>query len=208
MAQHTMQGTPLYLSPKIREAYIQYFNGPNMKVAHNIYKSDVYSLGVTLIHTMTLQPPNELAFTNGLEGRIETVLRRTSHYSMEVKRMVAEMMRVEETLRPDFVQLERQFCPQRPASPVRSPPAAVPKPPSPRAQEEVYSVPELIDNLCIYCDQRKEVFQLCHLVCFDCLAETVNIQARERQVQIKCRCGLAFSPAVISLVLDPSLLPS
>lgn len=216
MAQHTMQGTPLYLSPKIREAYVQFFNGPSVRVAHNIYKSDVYSLGVTMVHTMTLLPPNDLAILSGLSGRIDAVMGRITHYSDRVKRIVRRMLVVEEAQRPDFVELDAEVNPSsvapvpayKPSSPLRMPhpPAAVVPPavhePAPQ------SIPELEESLCSYCGRTTEVFALCHFICFECFSAVVTQQARERRVHITCRCGAHFSPSMLALVLDPSHIPS
>ena len=215
LAQHTMQGTPLYLSPKIREAYMQFFSGPSTRVAHNVYKSDVYSLGLTIIHAMTLLPPNELAYTNGLEARIEAVMARITHYSAAVKRMVGRMMIVEERQRPDFVDLDQEFNPGRPASPINQPSSPVqipssplPLPQAPPERAEAQSVPQLVENTCSYCQVVKEVFPICHFICFECFAKVANQQARERKVKIICRCGTQYSPLMLSLVLDSSLYSS
>lgn len=199
-----MQGTPLYLSPKIREAYMQYFNGPGARVAHNVYKSDVYSLGLTMIHVMTLLPPNELAFTNGLEARIEAMMSRITHYSTAVKRIVRRMMIVEESLRPDFVELDQELNPVRPPSPIYNRPLPVPQAPPQRPLPEAESIPQLVENTCSYCSARTEVFEICHLICFDCFAKVVNEQAQSKQVRITCRCGIQYSPLMLALVLDSS----
>lgn len=216
MAQHTMQGTPLYLSPKIREAYVQFFNGPASRVAHNIYKSDVYSLGVTMVHAMTLLPPNELAILSGLAGRIDAVMARITHYSDKVKRLVRRMLIVEEGQRPDFVELDAEVNPSsvvpapihKPSSPLRMPhpPAAVIPPPA--REPAPQSIPELEENLCCYCQRTTEVFSLCHCICFECFSQVVTKQAQERKLHITCRCGTPFSPTMLSLVLDPALFPS
>lgn len=43
---HTILGTPVYLSPVLWEAYIR---KQNFKVDHNLEKSDVFSLGLTFL---------------------------------------------------------------------------------------------------------------------------------------------------------------
>lgn len=43
-------GSQPYLSPKLEE----YLQNKNLKLRHNIYKSDVFSLGLTLLEVVTL----------------------------------------------------------------------------------------------------------------------------------------------------------
>jgi len=48
--EHSMAGTPLYLSPILRRAFTQQLLGQQIgPVEHNPYKSDVFSLGLTLV---------------------------------------------------------------------------------------------------------------------------------------------------------------
>lgn len=50
---HTVTGTPIYLSPLLRQGAISL----TRTIRHNVYKSDVYSLGLTFLHMAKLSPP-------------------------------------------------------------------------------------------------------------------------------------------------------
>ena len=106
----TLVGTPLYLSPALRNEFIKKIMGyPVARVAHNPYKSDMFSLGMTFLHMARLVPPNELATLDDLEPKRRAVLAEVP-YSSRVKDLLGRMLELDESLRPDFLQLKGLFC--------------------------------------------------------------------------------------------------
>merc|ERR1719476_674512 len=88
---HTRVGTPYYLSPEIIR-----------KQPYN-YKTDVWSLGVLLYEMAALTRP----FAGTLETLPKVILRGEfeplgSHYSQELKDLVADMLRVDPTQRAEL----------------------------------------------------------------------------------------------------------
>lgn len=61
MLKNSLVGTPLYLSPKLWDAYI---SGQTSEVKHDLEKSDVYSLGLTLLQTYLLLNDPEICGIN------------------------------------------------------------------------------------------------------------------------------------------------
>jgi len=107
---NTLVGTPLYLSPALRAEFLKKIIGfPVTRVVHNPYKSDVYSLGLTLLHMAQLQAPTELASLDDVESKRRTVLEQVP-YSARVKEILGRMLELEEPVRPDFMQLKGLFC--------------------------------------------------------------------------------------------------
>lgn len=97
----TVTGTPLYLSPQLRKAlYSQ-----SSQTSHNAYKSDVYSLGMTLLVLAILNPVQVL---NSSEEKLAIVLAGIP-YSEQFKSMVGWMIVNKEENRPDFFQLQQYF---------------------------------------------------------------------------------------------------
>lgn len=102
----TIQGTPLYLSPKLRNAYAKMMAEPELvTVRHNVYKSDVFSLGITMLHLAGLEAPQGLGGLKSLEGRLSEAIQAVNMYSKEFRSALSVMMELKEKKRPDFVQL-------------------------------------------------------------------------------------------------------
>ena len=99
----TTTGTPIYLSPKLREGL---FRGSS-QVTHNAYKSDVYSLGITLLVLAILNP---VKVVNATPEKLMNILAGIS-YSEPYKEMVRWMLAQREEDRPDFVQLQQWLEP-------------------------------------------------------------------------------------------------
>jgi serine/threonine protein kinase len=99
----TLTGTPLYLSPALRREFsMMMMNG----VDHNLFKSDVYSLGLTFLYMASLQPVTDLTALNGLEDRIELRIKALPSQYPLVKEILYEMLRFDEKTRPSFSELE------------------------------------------------------------------------------------------------------
>ena len=97
-------GTLAYLSPILKEHFLTSVEtGKNLQVRHNPFKSDVYSLGLTILHMCTLIQPSLNSGPN-LEIRIENSIDKLK-YSVFVKNLVKAMLVVNEQKRMDFIQL-------------------------------------------------------------------------------------------------------
>jgi serine/threonine protein kinase len=100
--QHTTTGTPLYLSPLLRNALTS-----NMRaVQHNAYKSDVYSLGLTFLHMAKLSPPVEVMVGDPQmrAARMEQTI-ASLNYSESLQYLLRCMLADEEDVRPTFVEV-------------------------------------------------------------------------------------------------------
>jgi len=62
----TLTGTPDYLSPTLNEAYTLYLMGRSaeVRVKHNVFKSDLFSLGLTYLRMATLKDIRRLNLPN------------------------------------------------------------------------------------------------------------------------------------------------
>lgn len=96
----TLMGSPLYMSPLLREGLV---NGVEY-VRHNPYKSDMYSLGVTFIYMCSLKMP-QVALSELLRG-IQSV-----GYSEALTSILGMMTMEEEDGRYDFIQLRAYLNP-------------------------------------------------------------------------------------------------
>lgn len=104
-------GTVPYFSPLQMQGYLSYIQGVNVNcmVRHHPVKSDVYALGLTFIHMTSLVPPNGLnSLDNGLQGRIINAI-ASLKYDNKVKKIIEEMLIIEEELRPNFLDLDIQI---------------------------------------------------------------------------------------------------
>lgn len=102
----TLQGTPIYLSPKLRKSYYEMMKNPeNVTARHNPYKSDVFSLGISFVHVALLEPPVELATLKGFSRKRNQCLDRMNVYSKDFKGVLRLMLEKREEKRPDFLQL-------------------------------------------------------------------------------------------------------
>ena len=97
ISSYTTAGTPLYLSPLLKEALIV----GNPKVRHNVYKSDVYSLGMTLLAMATLEEPPGGFLGTAAVAAIETSITALS-YSDYFKSLLRLLLEAEESRRPTF----------------------------------------------------------------------------------------------------------
>lgn len=106
-AKSTIAGTLFYLSPKVKQAYIEFEMGRGLQeVIHNEYKSDVYSLGATLLCVASLELSTALSRYDDLQFAISRAIEGLS-YSEKIKNVINLMLRVNEDERPDFIQLNR-----------------------------------------------------------------------------------------------------
>ncbi|OMJ80743.1 hypothetical protein SteCoe_18950 [Stentor coeruleus] len=103
----TLTGTPLYLSPKLREVFLKAntFGGSNIN--HDVYKSDVYSLGLTFLYMASLNPVKDLCTLPDLQERINKRIEDLPDEYENIKQILQKMLAVEEENRLDFIQLEK-----------------------------------------------------------------------------------------------------
>ena len=100
-------GTVLYLSPALKQGYLDMWEGRNAtgEVKHNPFKSDMYSLGLTFLALATLEPPAGLnSIGQGVEALRMKLQRRINsiRYSAKVKQVLSVMLEPVEDLRPTF----------------------------------------------------------------------------------------------------------
>jgi serine/threonine protein kinase len=110
--KNSIAGTPLYLSPKVKEAYISFLQGNRIQLNHNLYKSDVYSLGLTMLYLVFKDRLQEIILNQTipiLDQLNSSGLALYQNFSYYIRRMLAH----EEEYRPDFIQLSQELtCPE------------------------------------------------------------------------------------------------
>lgn len=103
----SIAGTPLYLSPALRQNYA---NGGGMfGVDHNLFKSDVYSLGLTLLYMASLRDVADLTNLDRLEDKINSRINEITPRYPEFVKHLRNMLRVDETSRYDFKELDKEL---------------------------------------------------------------------------------------------------
>ena len=113
--KNTLAGTPLYFSPALRHSYGMLMSGKKVELNHDFYKSDVYSLGLTLLYLLI---PNDLPRLVGMEsGTVESNLKQFMgnfvNYYPTFLEYILWMVTFDEAKRPDFKLLsERLLCPE------------------------------------------------------------------------------------------------
>lgn len=96
----TLQGTVPYLSPKLYDAYKRDLHN----ATHNIFKSDVYSLAVTIVHAGQLGIPEMGIRKMAQSGVIDRL-----PYSPTLQNLLKIMLAEEEDDRPDFLTLAERL---------------------------------------------------------------------------------------------------
>ena len=105
---NTLRGTEMYMSPLL-------FNGlrtNQIDIKHNLFKSDVYSLGLCILYACTLT--NEYIYDirkyvdmNDVRKFINQCIGRK--YSKNFVELVENMLEINERNRPDFIELEKKM---------------------------------------------------------------------------------------------------
>ena len=109
----TLRGTELYMSPllfgKLRKEIESNTNSSQPKaVAHNVYKSDVFSLGYCMIYASTLTFDSIISMREiSTNQENEKILRNwiKNRYSETYIKILLKMIDLEEVNRPDFTEL-------------------------------------------------------------------------------------------------------
>lgn len=102
----TITGSPLFLSPQLKNSYITLSQNRPGYTNYNQYKSDVYSLGVTFMYMATLDSPTGLTDLPNLQQNTEMLLGRLTGYPT-LQWFLRAMLVIEEEARVDFVTLEQ-----------------------------------------------------------------------------------------------------
>lgn len=101
MMGHTMAGTPLFLSPVLRQAFTMQLLGQQVgPVTHDPYKSDVYSLGLSLVY---LLKPSSMSILGNQTELSNTISGLSIHPTFRT--ILSSMLDVNEPTRPDFIAL-------------------------------------------------------------------------------------------------------
>ena len=103
---NTLTGTPVFLSPLQKQALFSH----NSSLQHDVYKSDVYSLGLTLLVIAFTEVPVGLLT---MQETPEDIVNRLT-YSDDFKAMLRTMLAQEERDRCDFVTLWSWLSPPPP----------------------------------------------------------------------------------------------
>jgi serine/threonine protein kinase len=118
---YQVTGTVVYFSPLLFNAYLDIIKGKNIKgdVRHNPIKSDVYSLGLSLLHMASLTKPTELnnleIGPDKLQQNIDKAIAKLN-YSETIKTILTHTLQVQENKRYDFKQLRSYINPSVPKS--------------------------------------------------------------------------------------------
>lgn len=99
----TVVGTPLYMSTELKNAMLF----ENLRVQHDVIKSDVYALGITLLALGKLAVPVKLLLNPG-----ESVLQEeiaSLNYGDRFKRLLFDMTNLDIAQRLTFCQLQNQY---------------------------------------------------------------------------------------------------
>lgn len=104
-SMHSIQGSPLYLSPELKSAFLQFIQTNQRLAAYDPVKSDVYSLGMTLLHMALLRQPLALASLVKLEEKTREELAGLDRYR-GLQPWLASMLAVNPEERMTFVSLE------------------------------------------------------------------------------------------------------
>ena len=104
---NTLRGTELYMSPLL-------YNGlktNQIDIKHNLFKSDVYSLGLCILFSATLTVNSiydvrKLVDMKNVRNYLGKVLK--GNYSMEFINLLGDMLEINEGFRPDFEELKKK----------------------------------------------------------------------------------------------------
>ena len=104
--RNTLRGTQIYMSPLL-------FNGlkhNKIDIKHNLFKSDIYSLGLCLLYSSTFKLGNlyeirKISDRNSLKIFIEENL--TGKYSDNFINLLLKMLEINENDRIDFIELKK-----------------------------------------------------------------------------------------------------
>ncbi|OMJ67000.1 hypothetical protein SteCoe_35971 [Stentor coeruleus] len=101
----SIAGTPLYLSPELRIAYIEHLKGVDIKnFQHNPFKSDMYSLGLTFLYMASLKENSDMIQVSDLDNKV-TLKIHELNYSLRFKDILKKMLSLDKEQRYSFHEL-------------------------------------------------------------------------------------------------------
>lgn len=104
----TIRGTPQYLSPILWNAHVVL---QTKQVEHNIYKSDVFSVGLVLYQLCSMKDVNgfnqKTTFTDGEKLIKDGLMALGKIYSQKVVEILRRMLIFDEEKRPNFIELAK-----------------------------------------------------------------------------------------------------
>jgi len=101
----TLQGTPYYLSPELKEKYARVLLHESDSTEYNPFTSDVYSLGLTMVYLALLQAPEELTRLENLRRDTAKVVQKLSHYPL-LQGILVGMLEVDQSCRVTLEELQ------------------------------------------------------------------------------------------------------
>ena len=110
-----VQGTPLFLSPELREWYRAHMNDSQLIPEIDPYQSDVFSLGITFLYMAKLSPPVELLFGQSIETTVEQIIATIQYPTFAG--ILRWMLAVNPAQRPTFQALYDYLAPMLPQIP-------------------------------------------------------------------------------------------
>ena len=113
-ATATIRGTPQYLSPLLWKAHV--VDGNSRFAKHNIYKSDVFSVGLLFFQLAAMDDVtgfNQKSQEYDGEKLIAAgVQRLKTRYSGTFSDVISQMLMFRENERPSFIELSKMVMPQ------------------------------------------------------------------------------------------------
>lgn len=97
----TLQGSPYFLSPELKQVYLNSLTGQVATHSYNPYLSDVYSLGLTVLYMALLEAPGVFAILEMLEVHTADILERFVQWPT-LKYVLHYMLAVEPSQRVSF----------------------------------------------------------------------------------------------------------
>ena len=104
----TLQGSPFFLSPELKQAYIESLSAGQVNLNYDPVKSDVYSLGLTILFMARLAPPGELMDLRRLGEVTRNVIEGLDRYP-ELKQWLKVMLEERPEDRPSFEEMEKML---------------------------------------------------------------------------------------------------
>ena len=107
----TLKGSQLFMSPNL--FFVLKYDGNGIKVKHNIFKSDVFSLGYCFLYAMTL----DLKIIKNLREEtsmidVESIVNKfgfDNKYSKKFMDIIYKMIQTDENKRYDFIELNEEI---------------------------------------------------------------------------------------------------
>lgn len=101
----SLTGSPYFLSPLLKRSYLEHFGAREFpQIRHDPFKSDMYSLGLTILFLANMRPSQSLTRLPELAANTAREIENLP-YSTRLKSLLELMLAPEEADRVDFVSL-------------------------------------------------------------------------------------------------------